>query len=74
MSDKIPRDVIIQRLNEDLVGPYMDNEELLSRPSDIYMTGILWPPKTEMVEEDDEGGSGESEEDDIISSTRIVGQ
>ena len=74
MSDKIPRDVIIQRLNEDLVGPYMDNEELLSRPSDIYMTGILWPPKTEMVEEDDEGGSGESEEDDILSSTRIVGQ
>ena len=74
MFEQLPRDVLIERLKQDLVGPYSEEEELVSRPSDIYMTGILWPPKTEMVEEDDEGGSGESENDDILASTRIVGQ
>lgn len=74
MPAEIPRDVLMSRLMQDLVGPYSNAEVLISRPSDIYITGILWPPKTEMAEEDDGEESGESESDDISATTRVVGQ
>ncbi len=37
------RESVLHRLEQDLVGPYGEDEELTSRPSDIYLTGILWP-------------------------------
>ena len=48
------RDLMVQRLNEDLIGPRSGDESLLSRPSDVYLTGILWPRETPMSGEDDE--------------------
>lgn len=55
---------IVTRLKEDLVGPHSPGEVLEprvaegrlihSRPSDIYLSGILWPQKTKMAPEEDE--------------------
>ena len=61
------RDAILERLQKDLVGPYTEDEILTSRPSDVYLTGILWPHETRMGAEEDErfglSGGGKSETD-----------
>lgn len=66
MSDKSPeRDIVACRLAGDLVGPRTEHEELTARPSDVWLTGILWPQRTAMGGEDDDrlgtavGGAGE---------------
>ena len=52
----------------DLVGPYTDDEILSARPSDVYLTGILWPREARMGAEEDErlgfSSADESEFDD----------
>lgn len=62
------RDIVAVRLAADLVGPREENEELDARPSDVYLTGILWPQRTSMGGEDDDrlgtSGAGNSEESD----------
>ncbi len=62
------RDMLLDRLRCDLVGPYAEDEVLKARPSDVYLTGILWPREARMGAEEDErlglSGSGESEMDD----------
>ena len=35
------RDAILKRFEEDLVGPFEEEEVLESCPSDVYLTGIL---------------------------------
>ena len=59
------RDSLLDRLKCDLVGPYTNDETLTSRPSDIYVTGILWPRDARMGPEEDErlGLSGGEESD-----------
>jgi hypothetical protein len=69
MQDKSrDRDIVANRLAEDLVGPRTEGEELTTRPSDVYLTGILWPQLTAMFGEDDErlgsAGAGSGEESD----------
>ncbi|OQB76385.1 MAG: hypothetical protein BWX92_01846 [Deltaproteobacteria bacterium ADurb.Bin135] len=76
------RDAILRRFEEDLVGPFDEEEVLESRPSDVYLTGILWPNKTRMGAENDEklgaaGGSGSdadtgagtAEEEEVAASS-----
>ena len=54
MSEKA-RDIFIERLREDLVGPSGgENEEISERPVDRYLTGIIYPQSEHMTEEDDE--------------------
>lgn len=61
------REILLGRLKQDLIGPYTEDEVLTTRPSDVYLTGILWPYKTRMGAEEDEqfglsgGEGGESE-------------
>ena len=71
MSEKA-RDIFIERLREDLVGPSGgENEEISERPVDRYLTGIIYPQSEHMTEEDDEkleieaggGGSGRRKRD-----------
>lgn len=61
------RDILLDRLKCDLIGPYAADETLTSRPSDVYLTGILWPRETRMGAEEDErlgiSGAEESETD-----------
>ena len=62
------RNTVACRLAEDLIGPCSKDEELTARPSDVYLTGILWPQRTAMSGEDDErlgtAGAGSGEEGD----------
>jgi hypothetical protein len=51
MTDK---ETLIGRLTQDLLGPLKDDELLFSYPSDVYLTGILFPPKSEVAQEDDD--------------------
>ena len=61
------REILIDRLKRDLIGPHTEGEVLRSRPSDVYLTGILWPHETRMGAEEDErfglSGAGDSEGD-----------
>ena len=55
---------IIERLEEDLVGPGDPWEVLCDRPTDRYLTGILYPQKLPLTGEEDEqieteGGQGD---------------
>ena len=70
------RELVLKRLEQDLMGPHKEDEVLDSFPSDVYLTGILWPRKTQMgAEEDDRLGlsgtdekksSGDGEEEEVI--------
>ena len=74
MSKEV-RDEIIKRLSVDLIGPQTDDEILLDKPSDVYMTGILWPAKTEFTSIDDDSATeSESDEDDLQNSLPVQGQ
>ncbi len=61
------REILLDRLKCDLVGPYKIDETLTARPSDVYLTGILWPQESRMGAEDDERfglvGANESDTD-----------
>ncbi|MGV6994640.1 helicase-related protein [Desulfovibrio sp. QI0430] len=69
------RSEIMIRLAEDLIGPYAADELLKprsasggmllqSRPSDLYLAGMLWPQRTQMAPEEDERLGIEGEDDD----------
>ena len=74
MSKKV-RDEIIRRLSIDLIGPQSHDEILLDKPSDVYMTGILWPAKTEFTSIDDDSATdSESDEDDLRNTIPMQGQ
>ena len=68
------REDIVTRIEEDLIGPHSSDEILQNKPSDIYLTGILWPSRTEISLTEDDGGTGESEDDDIAPGLSIAGQ
>jgi hypothetical protein len=55
---------LISRLAADLLGPADPSEVLDSRPSDCYLTGILYPPRTRIAEEEDEELEGGVNDDD----------
>jgi hypothetical protein len=59
------RNIVLDRLRQDLIGPDKPDEVIEDRPSDRYLTGILWPPATRMGGEDiDRLGAGGDEETD----------
>ena len=50
------RQIFIKRLEEDLIGPFSgENEILFSKPSNHYLTGIIYPKETQIpdAEQDD---------------------
>lgn len=66
------RDRILARIFEDLVGPSVDDEEINDRPSDRYLTGILYPLQSEILDEEDEkleveGGNPDADDDDGVA-------
>src|SRR4051794_6309920 len=71
---EINRQTVVQRLNEDLIGPREAAESLRARPSDVWLTGILWPSNTELSPEEDErlavAGDGESTGEDTDDQAR----
>lgn len=67
---ELDRKILLDRLFIDLIGPVKEDERLESKPSDTYITGILWPRKTKMGAEDDErlGFGGDTGSDEGASS------
>lgn len=57
------RDTLIDRMKVDLMGPEAPEEVISDRPTDRYLTGILFPPRTAIpAEEDDEAAESEDAE------------
>lgn len=57
------REKLIARLAEDLIGPGAEDERLTTRPTDVYLSGILFPQESELRPEEDESldrGGGEA--------------
>jgi len=72
---KVVRDKIIERLSMDLIGPISEDEVINNKPSDLYMTGILWPAKTEFSSADDDSATdSDSDEDDLQNTLPMQGQ
>lgn len=67
MSDK---DRLIKRLTQDLLGPLAENEMLFSYPSDVYLTGILFPPQSAIAPEDADQLQAEGRQDDAGDPSR----
>lgn len=68
---------VISRLREDLLGPHSPDEVFQGvrvRPSDIYLTGILWTSTDRMGALEDDGSEGDDEEDASPSAASPVGQ
>jgi len=59
-----PRDVLLERLSEDLLGPGQEGEGIAERPSDRYLTGILFPKGAKVPSEEDQGELGTAGADD----------
>lgn len=59
------RDLILKRMEEDLVGPLAIDEVLDDRPTDRYLTGILFPQRSKVPDEENEelrGGEEDAED------------
>lgn len=58
------RDLILERLTQDILGPGAPDEVIEDRPTDRYLTGILFPVRSEFdVEEDDEAAEADDNQD-----------
>ncbi len=68
------RNQLVDRLKADLVGPLDPTEVLESRPSDIYLTGILWPLDARMGGEEDDARADDAEGDPASTPASLVGQ
>lgn len=51
------RDTLLGRMKVDLIGPEKLDELISDRPTDRYLTGILFPPRTSISAEDDDEAS-----------------
>lgn len=60
MSQLEFRDALMKRLRDDLLGPLEPSEEISDRPTDRYMTGILYPQMSfPRADEDDDFTAGD---------------
>ena len=60
------RQRVVDRLNEDLVGPYSEDEFLRDSPAEVYFSGILYAQKTPVssIEPDDDSIVSDDETSD----------
>jgi hypothetical protein len=73
------RSKVLNRLATDLVGPVRLSEVITDRPTDRYLTGILFPPRTPVGAEEDndadtaeDGISEASAANDAVASANAV--
>lgn len=59
------RDTLLQRMKVDLIGPEAPDELISDRPTDRYLTGILFPPRTTISPEDDDEASDADDADAV---------
>ena len=68
------REYLSIELKKDLVGPAKEDEELTESPLSHYLTGILYPPDTEIDPEEDQDSAEavDQEDDEIDTGTRMA--
>ncbi|MCB1467219.1 MAG: DNA/RNA helicase [Rhizobiaceae bacterium] len=59
------RDTLLERMKVDLIGPEAPDERISDRPTDRYLTGILFPPRTTISPEDDDEASDADDADAV---------
>ena len=59
------RDSLFERMKVDLTGPASPDELISDRPTDRYLTGILFPPRTGISPEDDDEASDADDADGV---------
>lgn len=63
---------IVNRLREDLIGPSLADEIIQDRPSDRYLTGILFPPRTRIgADQDDDAETAGDAEEGAVGSEAV---
>lgn len=63
---------VLRRLKVDLIGPHQKDETLDARPSDVYLTGILWPRDAGLDPESDDSLDAESGGDEDAGESEAV--
>ena len=66
------RDTLLERMKVDLIGPEEPNELISDRPTDRYLTGILFPPRTTISPEDDDEASDADDADAVGRLLRFL--
>ncbi|MFG6499423.1 helicase-related protein [Sulfitobacter sp. 1A15106] len=61
------RQRVVDRLNEDLVGPYSEDEILRDSPAEVYFSGILYAQKTSVSNIEPEDDTIVNDDDDETS-------
>lgn len=74
MSALETRASVIQRLRQDLIGPFAEDEILEGRPLDIYLSGILWPLESSVDAAEDDGGPIDEDDDQLGGQVSVFGQ
>lgn len=64
MNKEEVRSEVEKLLHEQLVGPREPEEVLPAEPSNVYLTGILWPREAEVGADEDDAGSALQASDD----------
>ena len=59
------RNTLLERMKVDLIGPEAPDELISDRPTDRYLTGILFPPRTTISPEDDDEASDADDADAV---------
>jgi len=59
------RDTLLERMKVDLIGPEEPTELISDRPTDRYLTGIMFPPRTTISPEDDDEASDADDADAV---------
>lgn len=54
MPQSYLRQELVERIEQDLVGPYEVDEILQDRPTDVYLTGILYPEGSQVSRQEEE--------------------
>ena len=62
------RELVVNRLREDLLGPYLENETLQDSPAEVYFSGILYAQKTPVSAAEVEGDAIATDENDDASN------
>ena len=71
LSMQDTREKFIQRLTEDLIGPFFGHDEVLfAKPSDNYLTGILYGKSEQIPDEEAEEGDNVNGKKEMATKTR----
>ena len=76
----LSRDAILERLEQDLIGPGSERETIDELPTDRYLTGILFPRRSTIEADEDEelkggnAGGGDGDDDEADATVRLSGQ